>query len=105
MSTLDELSRALDEVYRLRTAMAVEAVFLAGHLDYSTLPKTRRQVIEEQLARLRAASRGDRTSHREFDDRQQREARDQAGMDHLLTRYMFSQEGIADAESTRTDGA
>lgn len=87
------MGKALDEIYRLRTAMAIETIFLAGHLNYSTLPKSRRQVIEGQLSRLRAASQGDRTSHQEFDSRQQREARDAAGMNQCLTRHMFDQEG------------
>jgi hypothetical protein len=56
---LPHYSRALDEIYRLRTALAYEAGALTAHLEYKTFPKTRRALAEEQLLRMRRAAQGE----------------------------------------------
>lgn len=49
---------ALDEIYRLRRALAYEAAVLKVHLDYKTFPKTRREVAEGQIRRMQDSARG-----------------------------------------------
>lgn len=106
MTTLDgglktdliNYSRALDEVYRLRTALAVEASITAAHLDLKSFPKSRRTFAEQQVERMRAAARGDKDSHREFYDRADRQAREDAGMGQCLTAHSFELE-FADPET------
>lgn len=48
-------SAALDEIYRLRRALAYEARVVETYLDYKSFPKTRRGVAEEQIKRMRAS--------------------------------------------------
>lgn len=55
---LAHYSAALDEIRRLRIALAYEAAVLAVHLDYATFPKSRRMVAEGQVNRMRHAARG-----------------------------------------------
>lgn len=55
---LAHYSRALDEIYHLRTALAYEAGVLTAHLEYATFPKSRRVVAEEQIQRMRQAAQG-----------------------------------------------
>lgn len=55
---LNHYMDALDEVYRLRTALAYEAQVLQVHLSYATFPKTRRVHAEDQVGRMLAAARG-----------------------------------------------
>lgn len=52
-------SRALDEIYELRAALAYEARVIEAHLQLATFPKSRRRMAEEQIARMRAACRGE----------------------------------------------
>lgn len=52
-------SKALDEVYRLRRALAYEARVVEAHLGYKTFPKTRRKIAEEQVERMRLCARGE----------------------------------------------
>lgn len=56
---LSLLSRALDEIYALRRALAYEAACTVAHLGFKTLPKRARWVAEEQIGRMRAAARGE----------------------------------------------
>lgn len=58
----DDLARysaALDEIHRLRNALAYEASVTEAHLDLVTFPKSRRPHADEQVARMRAAARGE----------------------------------------------
>jgi hypothetical protein len=55
---LPHYSRALDEIYRLRRALAYEAAVTAAHLDLKSFPKSRRKAAEGQVRRMRAAARG-----------------------------------------------
>jgi hypothetical protein len=54
----EHYSAALDEIYRLRRALAYEAGVLKAHLGYKTFPKSRRRHADEQVARLLDAARG-----------------------------------------------
>lgn len=49
---------ALDEICRLRNALAYEASVLAIHLDYKSFPKSRRGVAIGQVERMRSAACG-----------------------------------------------
>ncbi len=51
-------SAALDEIFRLRTALAYEAGVIKAHLDYRTFPQGRRYVAEQQVERMRASAQG-----------------------------------------------
>lgn len=55
---LSHYSAALDEIFRLRTALAFEALVTEAHLGYRTFPKTRRRYAEEQAERMRECARG-----------------------------------------------
>lgn len=52
------ISELLDEVYRLRTALAYEALVTRAHLGYKTFPKSRRPFAERQIERMQQGSRG-----------------------------------------------
>lgn len=54
----DLFSDALDEVFRLRSALAYEAVVLREHLTFKTFPKSRRRYGEDQVERMFTAARG-----------------------------------------------
>ncbi len=53
---LGHYSAALDEIYALRAALAVEARTTEVHLEYRSFPKSRRAIAEQQIARMRAAA-------------------------------------------------
>lgn len=81
-------SAALDEIYRLRTALAYEASVVDVHLGYKTFPKSRRFFAEQQVERMREAARGDADSHRHLAPPTLGHARRAAGMDGL-TRHQW----------------
>ncbi len=56
---LAHYSRALDEIYKLRRALAYEARVTTGLLNYATLPKGAREHVESMGERLRTAARGE----------------------------------------------
>lgn len=51
-------SAALDEIYRLRIALAVEAETQAANLTFKTFPKSRRVETEQSVARMRRCAIG-----------------------------------------------
>lgn len=55
---LRHYSAALDEIYRLRAALAYEARVIGGHLLLAGFPKSRREIAEQQIERMRTAVRG-----------------------------------------------
>jgi hypothetical protein len=55
---LAHYSRALDEVFVLRRALAVEARVTAAHLLLKTFPASRRFLAEQQVERMRESARG-----------------------------------------------
>lgn len=54
-----DMTRALDEIYLLRAALAYEARTVENHLTRATFPAGRRKVAEDQVARMQAAARGE----------------------------------------------
>ena len=84
---MSHYSGALDEIYRLRRALAYEADVLVAHLTYKTFPKTRRRYAEEQVERMRAAARGEVLArYAGVSDLSLRSAMDRAGASQTLTR-------------------
>jgi hypothetical protein len=55
---LSHYSAALDEIYRLRRALAFEARVVEAHLGLKSFPKSRRRFAEEQVERMRESARG-----------------------------------------------
>lgn len=55
---LKHYSAALDEIYRLRVAAAYEARILANVLDYATLPKRVRNMLQNAHQRHEATACG-----------------------------------------------
>lgn len=56
---LRHYSRALDEIYRLRQALAYEARVVEAHLDLKSFPRSRRRFAEDQVKRMRRAAVGE----------------------------------------------
>lgn len=48
----------LDQIYFLRSLLAMEATVVEGHLAFKTFPTTRRQYSERSVDRMRRAARG-----------------------------------------------
>jgi hypothetical protein len=88
-----ELSAALDEIYRLRRAMAYEAAVSSDSLYYATLPKTIRRATRAQVDRMRAAANGYTASaYKPIGDATLRGALRDAGAPETLTRAAFVEE-------------
>lgn len=80
---------ALDEIYRLRTALAYEAEVISAHLSLATFPKSRRPAALEQIQRMRRAARGHiHDAYRSIPGRSLNYVRRVAGMG-LLTRTQW----------------
>lgn len=86
---ISDLSVALDEIYFLRALLADEAGIIEAHLGYKTFPKSRREIAEEQVRRMKAAASGDmKTSRREkFNPHL---ALKRIGVDPLLTNHQWA---------------
>jgi len=56
---LAHYSAALDEIYRLRCALVLEARGVEADLELATFPKSRRRWAEARIVRMRAAARGE----------------------------------------------
>lgn len=83
-------SAALDEIYRLRCALAYEAQVTEAHLDYVTFPKSRRQVAEEQVGRMRQAARGEvEPTYRQASSLSMKHCLAEAGASPTLTRHQW----------------
>ena len=90
--TIHLVSELLDEVYRLRKAMAYEALKTQEVLKLKTLPETARRYIRTQLLRFIGAANGKASLiysysavNREMWDR----ALQEAGAEPSLTRAQF----------------
>jgi hypothetical protein len=85
---------ALDEIYRLRAALAYESHVLKAHLELKTFPKSRRSLAGEQVSRMRATARygtqGRRHATNLFFD--SKTALEDAGASDVLTRDMWERE-------------
>lgn len=53
-------SAALDEIYKLRVALAIEADTQAGNLNFKTFPKSQRKATGESIQRMQACAIGGR---------------------------------------------
>ena len=53
------LSEALNEIYALRTICAYEEGVVKTYTEYKSFPKSRREVADKQMRRLRAAVAGE----------------------------------------------
>lgn len=62
---LANYSYAIDEIYQLRALLADEAAIIEAHLDLKTFPKSRREIAEKQIERMRAAARGETPEYRD----------------------------------------
>jgi hypothetical protein len=79
-ANLAAYSRALDEIFFLRRAFAIEAGYLAVSLEMKTFPKSRRLYSENLVEEMRAFARGEGTAlYRELRAHQLRWAQDSAG--------------------------
>ncbi len=83
---LAHYSRALDEIHRLRAALAYEAGVTAAHLTLASFPKSRREFAEEQVERMRAAARGEAETAYTIDGWRKYAALRDAGASETLTR-------------------
>lgn len=93
MVPLSELSAALDEVFRLRRALAYEAEAIAAHLSLRSFPKSRRPIAEQQIERMRSAARGEsRPAYGGTASLALRSAMENAGAPETLTRAAFADE-------------
>lgn len=55
---LSDLSAAVDEIYHLRAMLADEARIISALLDYRSFPKSRREIAQRQIERMKAAACG-----------------------------------------------
>lgn len=87
-------SAALDEVYRLRAALASEARIIEAHVTLKSFPKSRRGFAEDQVQRMRATARYGTQGRRHSLDRHfdNKSALRDAGADECLTRDQFERE-------------
>lgn len=95
---LGALSEALDEIWRLRLALAYEAGGIEAHLGYKTFPKTRRAIAEEQVKRMRLAVTRSELAYAGKSSQVMRSCAKECGFDHL-TRYSWTQEMIKRARA------
>jgi hypothetical protein len=87
---LDAYSAALDEVYRLRTVLALQAMGQAADLSMKTFPKSRRGWAEKRITECQDAACGQ--SSRVLagkDSNVLRAARTHAGVPQTLTREQW----------------
>lgn len=86
-------SAALDEVHRLRRALATEARIVEAHLTLKSFPKSRRGFAEDQVERMRQAARGEASvAYAGHDSWAVDSAVRDAGASTTLTRDQFEQE-------------
>lgn len=94
---LTHYGRALDEIYRLRTALAYEAHLLGGHLSMATFPKTRRASAEAAVRRMNLAAMGKaQDAYAGVERYWLRMAQNNLGI-ATLTRAQFEAEALPDA--------
>lgn len=86
---LRHYSAALDEVFRLRRALAAEATMLESLLELRTFPGSRRVAVVEQVGRMREAARGRADRAYAVRSAELAEAMCAAGASETLTRSAF----------------
>lgn len=91
-NVVDLLSATLDEICRLRRAMAYEARVVEAHYEgYKTFPKTRRGIAEEQVARMRLAIKSPLLAYAETSSQSLRREAEAQGF-HFLTASSWADE-------------
>ena len=89
---MESLSRALDEIYRLRTLLAYEAGVLGVHTEYKSFPKSRRDAAIRQMERMVGAAAGNsEVAMAGISSLSLRAARERAGFE-TLTRAQWEAE-------------
>ena len=83
------LSEALNEIYALRTICAYEEGVVQTYTEYKSFPKSRRDVADKQMRRLRAAVAGEAQRVANYELPFTRWLRDKIG---LLTVAQWSEE-------------
>lgn len=84
---LAHYSAALDEVFRLRQALAYEARVSESLLSYTSLPVGARKKAEGQVERMRRSARGEvEAVYAEVPNHHRQSVMRQAGMHPTLTR-------------------
>lgn len=104
---LAHYSAALDEIYRLRRALAYEASVLAVHLELASFPKSRRRFAEEQIVRMRLAAQGaTRAAYDEVSRPGMDHAAEEARMPKTLTRGQWEERyGTPQSDTDMTNAA
>ena len=98
-------SAALDEIYRLRTLLAWEADVLAATAGYRSFPKSRQEIAQQSIARMRAAARGEAAAQVLAESNTAvRYARDEAGMAQLMTRAQWEEQRFSHEDWVRPSG-
>ena len=94
MEASHHYSRALDELFWLRSLASYEADVLEAHLSLKSFPKSRREHAEAQVSRLRQVAEG--RAAEAYEDAYERsfEFRRQVG-GRTLTRQQFEAEETA----------
>lgn len=93
---LEDYSKALDEIWHLRRALAMEATIADNLLHYSTLPLTGRRALEQMRERGRGAANGRvQECYRMFSGDMLRQALLDAGAPETLTRHAWENEDRA----------
>lgn len=94
---MEAYSTALDEIWRLRRALAYEARTVEAHYEgYKTFPKSRRKHAEEQVKRMRQLAVGNHEGHYSLNDQWLRDEMVRLGGSQTLTRHQWEAErGIA----------
>jgi hypothetical protein len=83
---VDLLSSALDEVYRLRRALAYEARVSEAHYEgFKTYPKSRRTIAEEQVRRMRLAVTSSEAAYAGVSRESMRREASNCGLETLTT--------------------
>lgn len=89
-------SAALDEIHRLRTALAYEARVIESHLEYKTFPQSRRFVAVHQVARMLASAQGSTAqAYAETSESSLRHVRSEVGIE-TLTRSEWEAREVSD---------
>lgn len=96
---LAHYSAALDEIYRLRTALAYEAQVAQVHLDYATFPKSRRKHAEAQVERMMQAATGKaEQAYADTSPASLKHVRRESGIPDTLTRFEWEARELSPSE-------
>jgi hypothetical protein len=101
---LGHYSRALDEIYKLRRALAYEARVTTGLLNYASLPKGASERIETMGNRLRAAARGEVDLAYGMRSGEGQRLLMDAGALPTLTRQRWEKQAPSDTETSPSGG-